>query len=239
MPRGTLGKKKVLYVSVVATQKPVAASVTSTRSSVRYESPSANSDAMIGLRKNLKIWNPSFGASFQAPPKALIQPPSPPIPTTSQSGFGSGSAPSSQETSTTIATSTATYPAPGQQPGAAAPDHLAEDRELHRDEILRLVLVAEEGLVDLRQRPLHRVGGAEEHHQVRRAPRVEPPHRRDDHRDHRREHDAAGVLPAGESLVGRVLVHAPGGGVNAGHQADGRGEQLRHRIPSVVSAAVR
>ena len=64
-------------------QKPVAARVTSTRSSVRFESPSAKSDAMIGLRKNLKIWNPSLGASFQAPPKALIHPSSSPIVTTS------------------------------------------------------------------------------------------------------------------------------------------------------------
>ena len=35
----------------------------------------------------MKMWNPSFGASFQAPPKALYHPPIAPMVTARKSGY--------------------------------------------------------------------------------------------------------------------------------------------------------
>ena len=54
-PRGFEGKKKVLYVSVVATVNPVAASVISSRFGVSVESPAANRAASAGRRKYLSV----------------------------------------------------------------------------------------------------------------------------------------------------------------------------------------
>ena len=52
--------------------------MTAGHDAVSPSSSHANPAASKGLRKNLKTWNPSIGASFQAPPKALYQPPNAP-----------------------------------------------------------------------------------------------------------------------------------------------------------------
>src|SRR5215210_6125977 len=63
--------------------------------------------AMNGLRKNLKVSNPSFGASFHAPPKALNHPPA--LASSSTSHFGaSGYAACRRVTPHTVAVITAT-----------------------------------------------------------------------------------------------------------------------------------
>src|SRR5688500_7010581 len=80
-PRGLFGWKKVLYVSMDATVYRSAARARYSQLSVKHASKSAKNAAILGLRKNLKVSNPSIGASFHAPPNAEIQPPIPPMAT--------------------------------------------------------------------------------------------------------------------------------------------------------------
>src|SRR5690625_5285533 len=62
---------------MLATENPPAASVTSAQLLLSMAKGQAQSVATIGLRRNLYTWNPSMGASFQAPPAAINQPPIP------------------------------------------------------------------------------------------------------------------------------------------------------------------
>src|SRR5207237_7606356 len=85
-PRGLLGKKTVLYRSMLATVKPITASPMNTQLWVKKLITVLHVMAMNGLRKNLKVSNPSLGASFHAPPNALNHPPA--LASSSTSHFG-------------------------------------------------------------------------------------------------------------------------------------------------------
>src|ERR1043165_3206358 len=70
-----------------ATVKPSAAMAMMGHEGVKRETMKAQVAATAGLRKNLKVSKPSTGASFQAPPKAEIQPKKlPTVRTVSQRG---------------------------------------------------------------------------------------------------------------------------------------------------------
>ena len=64
-----------MCVSIVAMDQPSAPKLTATRLVEHCASNTAKAVAMAGLRKNLRVSNPSMGASFHAPPSAQIQPP--------------------------------------------------------------------------------------------------------------------------------------------------------------------
>src|SRR3954470_20707596 len=71
---------------MVATVMPIPANPMNTQLWVKNAITVLQVVAMAGLRKNLKVSNPSFGASFHAPPKALNQPPA--LASSSTSHFG-------------------------------------------------------------------------------------------------------------------------------------------------------
>jgi hypothetical protein len=106
-----------------------------------------------------------------------------------------------------------------QQAVALALHHVAEDGELHRNEVLALVLVAEKGLPQLDGAAFEHVHDAEERDdaagRVERGPRDDERDERHDQTDER----TAQVPGPEEALVNRILVHAPGGGVEAGKHA--------------------
>jgi hypothetical protein len=62
---------------------------------------------------------------------------------------------------------------PNHQPDTPALNHPAQHVELHRDEVLRLVLLANEGLVDLGESTLDGIDQPEQHHNIPGMSRVQ------------------------------------------------------------------
>ena len=107
-------------------------------------------------------------------------------------------------------------------------DDAPEDVKLHRDEVLGLVLVPDEHLVELGRATLAGVRHAEEQNQVTgREPR--PAHHERDQRSNHGADDNAALVSA-EAFVRGVLVHAPGGDVRAGEQADNQCSDKGHGV---------
>jgi hypothetical protein len=162
---------------------------------------------MAGLRKNFKSWKPSNGDQRQ--------------------GTGMGALPAREQPHG--AQQHAEIPGAQQGAGRAALDYPATDGELHGDGVLRLVLLAEKGLVELGEGALDDVGDAEEQGDAARSRGVDREGCREHGADRRAQEDAAEVLPAPEALVGGVLVHAPAGGMNTAQEADqGTGHRRCH-----------
>jgi hypothetical protein len=109
----------------------------------------------------------------------------------------------------------------GEQSPTPALHDAPSDMELHRDEVLRLVLHPDEPLPQLQAQPLQRVHDPEEDDHPGRAREVHPCHQLYDQRDRGAYQHAPEVLRPGEPLVDRVLVHPPGGDVGACDCADG------------------
>ncbi len=104
--------------------------------------------------------------------------------------------------------------------------------ELHGNEVLLLILLAQKRLVDLGERAFEHIGNPEEQHQVPGSAGIERGEHSNSGREQSCEQRAACILPAGEPFVRRVLVHPPGGGVDTGEKADAGGEKRGHGMVS-------
>jgi hypothetical protein len=122
--------------------------------------------------------------------------------------------------------------APHAEPHPAVAHHAAHHVELHGDEVLRLVLVADERLPELGDGPLERVGQSEEQQHARWRRDVQAGGDGSERAEHHAHDDAPRVLAGTEGLVDGVLVHPPGGDMGADGQADERRDHQAHAIIS-------
>ena len=121
-----------------------------------------------------------------------------------------------------------------QQPAVAALHHLAEDMQLHGNEIFRLILFPQEGFVKFQDQTLDGIGAAPQQQQLGRLAEVEaadpPDHRPEQSADNR----AAEILRKGETLVGRIFIHAPGGRMQTRCQPGDECDDEMHWIHDLI-----
>ena len=129
---------------------------------------------------------------------------------------------------------------PREETRAATADDPALHVKLHRDEVLRLILLPHESLVDLDDPALGDVAEPEEEEHRRGIGEIETQEELETDAGGEADEDAPRVTTHREPLVGRVLVHPPRRTMGPGEQSDDRrDQQLLHSSPVAVRVVSR